>query len=137
QRRNYTFVVMTIGLLLLFTLILVGLFSRTPSSTPLPDVSITPTSSQSENPPNEFTGVTVVLAAESRSWVSVKNSVNQIIFERILETGESLSFNDTTSLTVTIGNAAGINLTVNDENIGYLGGIGQVVSQTFTSPVTD
>jgi hypothetical protein len=67
----------------------------------------------------------------------VKNSVNQIIFERILETGESLSFNDTTSLTVTIGNAAGINLTVNDENIGYLGGIGQVVSQTFTSPVTD
>lgn len=137
QRRNYTFVVMTIGLLLLFALILVGLFSRTPSSTPLPDVSISPTSSQSENPPNEFTGVTVVLAAESRSWVSVKNSVNQIIFERILETGESLSFNDTTSLTVTIGNAAGINLTVNDENIGYLGGIGQVVSQTFTSPVTD
>jgi hypothetical protein len=51
-----------------------------------------------------------------------------------METGEQLTFNDTLSLVVTVGNAAGINITVNDENVGYLGGIGQVVTQIFTSP---
>lgn len=134
QRRNYTPLVMAIGLILLFAVITYGLFTRTPdSSQPLPDVSLSSTPSASATS-NLASGVTVVLSAESRSWVSVKNSSNQIIFERILETGEQLTFTDTLSLTVTVGNAAGVNITVNDENVGYLGGIGQVVSQIFTSP---
>lgn len=134
QRKNYTPLVMAIGLVLLFAVIVYGLFTRAPSSTePLPEVSFSssPSSSATANPAS---GVTVVLVAESRSWVSVKNSSNQIIFERILETGEQLTFTDSLSLTVTVGNAAGVNITVNDENVGYLGGIGQVVSQIFTSP---
>lgn len=134
QRRNYTPIVMAIGLVLLFSFILYGLFTRgTQTSEPLPDISIT--SSPSSSATSNITGgVSVLLSAESRSWVSVKNSSNQIIFERIMETGEQLTFNDTLSLVVTVGNAAGINFTVNDENVGYLGGIGQVVTQIFTSP---
>lgn len=136
QRRNYTPLVMAIGLILLFAVIIYGLFTRTPGSyEPLPDISLSSTPSASATS-NLASGVTVVLLAESRSWVSVKNSSNQIIFERILETGEQLTFTDTLSLTVTVGNAAGVNITVNDENVGYLGGIGQVVSQIFTSPST-
>jgi len=125
---------MAIGLVLLFSFILYGLFTRgTQTSEPLPDISIT--SSPSSSATSNITGgVSVLLSAESRSWVSVKNSSNQIIFERIMETGEQLTFNDTLSLVVTVGNAAGINITVNDENVGYLGGIGQVVTQIFTSP---
>lgn len=134
ERKNYTPIVMALGLIGLFAVIVYGLFTRTPGGfEPLPEVSISssPSSSATANPAS---GVTVLLVAESRSWVSVKNSSNQIIFERILETGEQLTFTDTLSLTVTVGNAAGVNITVNDENIGYLGGIGQVVSQIFTSP---
>lgn len=125
---------MGIGLVTLFAVILYGLFTRTPQfSEPLPTISISSTADVSATP-NIASGVRVSLSAESRSWVSVKNSTNQIIFERIVESGERLDFSDTLSLTVTVGNAAGINITVNDENIGYLGGIGEVVSQIFTSP---
>lgn len=134
ERKNYTPLVMAIGLVLLFVVIVYSLFTRTPGgSEPLPEVSLSssPSSSATANPAS---GVTVVLLAESRSWVSLKNSSNQIIFERIVETGEQLTFTDTLSLALTVGNAAGVNITVNDENIGYLGGIGQVVSQIFTSP---
>jgi hypothetical protein len=125
---------MGIGLVTLFAVIIYGLFTRSPQvSEPLPTISIT--STPTENPtPNVGSGVRVTLVAESRSWVSVKNSTNQIIFERIAESGERFDFSDALSLTVTVGNAAGVNITVNDENIGYLGGIGEVVSQIFTSP---
>jgi cytoskeletal protein RodZ len=134
QRRNHTPIVMVVGLVMLFSFILYGLFTRGPqTSEPLPEISIT--SSPSPSATSSVTGgVSVLLTAESRSWVSVKNSSNQIIFERIMETGEQLTFNDALSLVVTVGNAAGINITVNDENVGYLGGIGQVVTQIFTSP---
>lgn len=134
KRRNYTPAVMALGLIVLFGVIVYGLFTRAPQiAEPLPEVSFS-TSPSATSDSNVAGGVTVLLSAESRSWVSVKNSSNQIIFERILESGEQLTFTDTISLTVTVGNAAGINLTVNDENIGYLGGIGQVVSETFLSP---
>lgn len=134
EKRNYTPIIMGIGLVTLFAVILYGLFTRTPQfSEPLPTISISSTADVSATP-NIASGVRVSLSAESRSWVSVKNSTNQIIFERIVESGERLDFSDTLSLTVTVGNAAGINITVNDENIGYLGGIGEVVSQIFTSP---
>jgi cytoskeletal protein RodZ len=134
EKRNYTPIIMGIGLVTLFAVILYGLFTRTPQfSEPLPTISISSTADASATP-NIASGVRVSLSAESRSWVSVKNSTNQIIFERIVESGERLDFSDTLSLTVTVGNAAGINITVNDENIGYLGGIGEVVSQIFTSP---
>ncbi|MFZ9308817.1 MAG: helix-turn-helix domain-containing protein [Candidatus Nanopelagicales bacterium] len=134
EKRNYTPIIMGIGLVTLFAVIIYGLFTRSPQVLePLPTISIT--STPTENPtPNIGSGVRVTLVAESRSWVSVKNSTNQIIFERIAEAGERLDFSDTLSLTVTVGNAAGVNITVNDENIGYLGGIGEVVSQIFTSP---
>jgi hypothetical protein len=134
EKRNYTPIIMGIGLVTLFAVILYGLFTRTPQfSEPLPTISVSSTADASATP-NIASGVRVSLSAESRSWVSVKNSTNQIIFERIVESGERLDFSDTLSLTVTVGNAAGINITVNDENIGYLGGIGEVVSQIFTSP---
>lgn len=134
ERRNYTPLIMGLGLVVLFALILYGLFTRSPQSPePLPSISVTSTPSVSTTP-NVASGVRVTLAVESRSWVSVKNSSNEVIFERITESGERLEFSDTFSLAVTVGNAAGVNFTVNDENIGYLGGIGQVVSQIFTSP---
>lgn len=100
----------------------------------------TPTESEAE-PSTEPTqvaeaerqDVTVRLVAiGTGSWVQVSRPDGAVIFTETLPAGESKTFRDDKRLDFVIGNAAGVELTVNGEDIGSPGASGEVARVSFT-----
>lgn len=76
--------------------------------------------------------VTVAVAATERSWVQVTTATGQQLFQGLLEGGTKKSFSDKRQLRLVIGNAGGVQLTVNGTEIGAPGRRGQVARVQFT-----
>jgi cytoskeleton protein RodZ len=76
--------------------------------------------------------VTVVVLATDRSWVQVTTSTGQELFQGLLQRGAQKTFSDKTRLKLVIGNAGGVDLTVNGTEIGAPGDEGQVARVQFT-----
>ena len=76
--------------------------------------------------------VTVVVAATDRSWVQVTTNTGQELFQGLLQRGAEKTFTDKTRLKLVIGNAGGVDLTVNGSEIGAPGDKGQVARVQFT-----
>ena len=66
------------------------------------------------------------------SWVSVTRSDGSVVFEGNISDGQVKTFRDSKRLQVVLGNAAGIELTVNGQDLGSPGGPGEVANLTFT-----
>ncbi len=113
--------------------------SATPSS-PSPSASAStgrapatssPASSLVAQAPRD--SVTVVLAAVSgKSWVSATSAAGRQLFQGVLSPGESQTLVDKTKIRLRIGNAGGVELTVNGHRLGSPGGVGQVTTVEFT-----
>ncbi|HWQ61030.1 MAG TPA: DUF4115 domain-containing protein, partial [Negativicutes bacterium] len=58
------------------------------------------------------------------------------VYEGIPRVGDNLSWNANQSMTVRLGNAAGVELTYNGQPQGRLGGDGDVISKTFSANTT-
>lgn len=79
------------------------------------------------------TSVTVVLAAVAgKSWVSATNGAGRQLFQGVLSPGQSETFVDKSKVRLRLGNAGGVELTVNGHNLGAPGGQGQVTTVEFT-----
>jgi cytoskeleton protein RodZ len=89
--------------------------------TPTPMVSVTP-----EIVPQ----IAMTLTVNQRSWVRVVTD-GQVVQEGILEGGESRFWNAGQSFVVRTGNGGGVNLTLNGEDLGPMGEIGQVVERAW------
>ena len=76
--------------------------------------------------------VTVVVRATDRSWVQVTTTTGQELFQGLLQRGQQKTFTDKTRLKMVIGNAGGVQLTVNGSLIGAPGRPGQVARVQFT-----
>jgi cytoskeletal protein RodZ len=76
--------------------------------------------------------VTVLVRATDRSWVQVTTTTGQELFQGLLQRGQEKSFTDKTRLKLVIGNAGGVQLTVNGSEIGAPGRRGQVARVQFT-----
>ncbi len=76
--------------------------------------------------------VTVVVRATDRSWVQVTTTSGQELFQGLLQRGQQKTFTDKTRLKLVIGNAGGVELTVNGSLIGAPGRRGQVARVQFT-----
>jgi len=76
--------------------------------------------------------VTVVVEATDRSWVQVTTNTGQELFQGLLQRGAQKTFTDKTRLKLVIGNAGGVDLTVNGTEIGAPGDEGQVARVQFT-----
>jgi cytoskeleton protein RodZ len=76
--------------------------------------------------------VTVVVLATDRSWVQVTTNTGQELFQGLLQRGAQKTFTDKTRLKLVIGNAGGVALTVNGNEIGAPGDTGQVARVQFT-----
>lgn len=74
--------------------------------------------------------VVLKLHAVQRSWVLVRRQ-GQDLYSGILPTGQTRSWTVTDPLAVTIGNAAGVQVSVGDKSLGVLGSEGQVVKRVF------
>jgi cytoskeletal protein RodZ len=88
-----------------------------------------PTASTSASP--TVSGrVTVVMSAVDSSWVSAEAG-GEVLFEGTLEAGESQTWTDGEQVSVVVGDADAIALTVNGEDIGAPGDDGEVLELDF------
>jgi cytoskeleton protein RodZ len=127
-----------IALIIYFFLYLSGTQDGPPvTERPFQDV-IREMEEQAENEPTEPVGTPSIIEAERRDSVSLEVTVldtvwltimldNSIQEEYIFPPGRRREWKAANQLLLTVGNAGGISVTVNDDSIGLLGMPGQVV----------
>jgi cytoskeleton protein RodZ len=108
-----------------------GRTTSAPPSTSAP-VSPTPSGDDSAVAQAPRGKVTVAVRATDRSWVQVTTTSGQELFQGLLQPGQEKTFTDKTRLKLVIGNAGGVELTVNGSAIGAPGRRGQVARVQFT-----
>lgn len=106
------------------------------ASTTSNKVEITPSESASPSStasPVTSTGVNLLLSGVGgKTWVGIKNSKGEQVFDGQIKSGETQSFTDSQSLNVTIGNASAVKVTLNGSDLGVAGGYGEVVRFNYT-----
>jgi len=74
----------------------------------------------------------LVIEATARTWIKVTSDGNSVNPGEVLEPGMTRKFTADNSLNISIGNAAGLSLKINDKPLKPLGKSGQVRSVTIT-----
>lgn len=114
-----------------------GVVSATPSisATPeaTPDTSISPTAQPSaQTVYSSGTGVEVSInAARAKSWLFVSDAAGRTLFSGELSLGSSKVFTTDSQINLKVGNAGGVDLTVNGKKVGAVGANGAVVSVSY------
>jgi cytoskeletal protein RodZ len=104
--------------------------STTESATPSPDApEPTPTE---EATVSTGTGVQLIISAErAKSWLFVSDATGRTLFSGQIARGTTKTFNTDVSLNIKVGNAGGVDLTVNGKKVDSIGGDGEVVSVSY------
>ena len=77
-------------------------------------------------------GVEVIVAAtRAKSWLFVSDSSGRVLFSGQIATGVTKTFSSDLTLNLKIGNAGGVDLSVNGKKIDSVGVDGQVVSVSY------
>ena len=77
-------------------------------------------------------GVEVIISAtRAKSWLFVSDATGRTLFSGQIASGLTKVFSSDTQLNLKIGNAGGVDLSVNGKKIGSLGLDGQVVSVSY------
>ena len=96
-----------------------------------------PTAAVEEEPTDEPVistgeGVEVIITAtRARSWLFVSDSSGQTLFSGQISRGVSKTFTASEQLNLKVGNAGGVDLSVNVKKVDPLGSDGQVVSVSY------
>ena len=100
------------------------------SSTPSPTtVNSTPTDQATVS---TGTGVQlIVLASRAKSWLFVSDGAGRTLFSGQIAQGTVKTFSTDVSLNVKVGNAGGVDLTVNGKRVKAIGRDGEVVSVSY------
>ena len=100
------------------------------SATPSPDApEPTPTE---EATVSTGTGVQLIISAErAKSWLFVSDATGRTLFSGQIARGTTKTFNTDVSLNIKVGNAGGVDLTVNGKKVDSIGGDGEVVSVSY------
>ncbi len=143
-KRNPNWLYAIIGFVVVVAIAVFAYLSRGEQSDSLPqtDVTITesqapstsPTTTPNPNQTNDSSntlGVSVVLQASGRSWVTATGSAGNSLFSSFLNAGDIITLTDSASVALIIGDSGVVDVTVNDENLGKLGEIGSPVEITF------
>jgi cytoskeletal protein RodZ len=103
---------------------------------PVPSASSSPSSS--EPAPQESattstgTGVKVVIkASRAKSWLFVSDAAGTVLFSGQIQQGVSKTFTSDLSINLKVGNAGGVDLTVNGNEIESIGADGEVVDLSY------
>lgn len=109
-----------------------------PIATTSESASPTPSASASEATPTEEatvstgTGVELVITAtRAKSWLFVSDASGRILFSGQIARGTTKTFSTDLSLNVKVGNAGGVDLTVNGKAVDPIGADGEVVSVSY------
>jgi hypothetical protein len=76
--------------------------------------------------------VAVALKITGDSWVEVRDAKGRTVYSGLLAKGAAKRFSDTTALRLVLGNAGGVELTVNGTPLGTAGKAGEVKRLTFS-----
>jgi cytoskeletal protein RodZ len=103
--------------------------SATPSETAPVATDPTPTEQATVS---TGTGVTLIVSAErANSWLFVSDASGRTLFSGQIERGITKTFSTDVSFDVKVGNAGGVDLTVNGNKVDSIGGDGEVVSVSY------
>ena len=104
--------------------------STTESATPSPDApEATPTE---EATVSTGTGVQLIVSAtRAKSWLFVSDATGRTLFSGQIARGGTKTFSTVVSLNVKVGNAGGVDLTVNGNKVDSIGADGEVVSVSY------
>ena len=109
--------------------------SATPSDTPSvqPSASESPTAQPSaQNTFSTGTGVEVIVdAARAKSWLFVSDANGRTLFSGQISKGIAKTFTTDSQLNLKVGNAGGVDLTVNGKKVAPIGIDGEVVSVSY------
>ena len=102
---------------------------------PLPTPTLPPTPTPSPRPtgiltPEAVTRIALAMRIGQRAWVHVAVDGSTTL-EEILETGQTRSWEANSSVYVRTGNAGGVNLTLNNQDLGVMGDVGQVAERVW------
>jgi hypothetical protein len=97
--------------------------------TPTVPATITPTPLPTATP-EIVARIAMSLTVNQRAWIRVVAD-GGVVQEGILEQGESRFWNAADSMSIRTGNAGGVGLVLNGEDLGPFGDIGQVVERTW------
>ncbi len=81
-----------------------------------------------------YSGPRVVLRATQDSWVQVRNASNASIYTRVLRAGDTYDVPDEPGLTLLTGNAGGLVILVDGQEVPKLGRSGQVRRNVSLNP---
>ena len=102
-----------------------------------PEATPVPTATEEVTPTEEATvstgqGVEVVInAVRAKSWLFVSDSSGRVLFSGQIAKGATKTFTTDAQLNLKIGNAGGVDLSVNGKKIDSVGVDGQVVSVSY------
>jgi cytoskeletal protein RodZ len=111
--------------------------TTSPSREAVPEVTPDATTTEEVVPTDDGTvstgqGVEVVFTAtRAKSWLFVSDSSGRVLFSGQIRAGVTKTFSSDLTLNLKIGNAGGVDLTVNGKKIDSLGVDGQVVSVSY------
>jgi cytoskeletal protein RodZ len=102
----------------------------TESAAPSPDaVEPTPTEQATVS---TGTGVQLIISADrAKSWLFVSDATGRTLFSGQISRGTTKTFSTDVSLNVKVGNAGGVDLTVNGKKVDSIGVDGEVVSVSY------
>lgn len=110
---------------------------ETATPTESPEATPVPTATEEVTPIEEATvstgqGVEVVInAVRAKSWLFVSDSSGRVLFSGQIAKGATKTFTTDAQLNLKIGNAGGVDLSVNGKKIDSVGVNGQVVSVSY------
>jgi cytoskeletal protein RodZ len=91
-----------------------------------------PSSPPATPPPAPKTGLTLAVEAHEQTWIKVVADGNPVDPGEVLESGTTRKFTAQNSISISIGNAAGLSLKLNDKPMKPLGKSGQVRELNIT-----
>lgn len=104
--------------------------SMTSEAQPTPAATSTP--SVFRDTYSSGTGVSVTVAAvRANSWLFVSDSNGTTLYSGQVRTGQKLNFSATTRISLKVGNAGAVEVSVNGKAAQQIGGDGEVVSLTY------
>jgi len=100
------------------------------SGSPGPTVVQAPTAAAAAEPPSaaaaRVAAREIVLRAAADSWVQIRDPRQAVVFERVLQAGESYRVPDQQGLSMRTGNAGGLEITVDGNPVPSIGRMGMV-----------
>jgi hypothetical protein len=138
-----------VGVLLLVFIIVFGLSRQTQNSvvqsqepvpgeppilnvTPPPPRPAEPTPAKPSAPPASPDGLAVEMEIHEPTWIKLVSDGNELVSGEVLQPGTTRRYTAQASMDITIGNAGGLILKVNDRDVGSLGRSGQVREVNIT-----